>query len=144
MPDAWVVKCTGCGCTVNAKAVDSQAEATEPGKAEPAPQTAMMVTCACCWECYRYSTQHVFKGMPQPNENCRHWKARLAAEKNGNSTQQGKEPSGAVVVAATLTAAMLLRQELNDNEIKPVPRVVSKIDTSVRLAEMVLRHIKRR
>src|SRR5262249_33736665 len=87
VPDAWVVKCTGCGCTVNARAIDSQAEATEPGKAESAPRTAMMVTCACCWGSYRYPPGDAFKGTPRPNENCRYWKARVAAEKNGDTEQ---------------------------------------------------------
>jgi hypothetical protein len=126
---------------VNARAIDSQ---TNPSleKAEPAPSTAMMVTCACCWGCYRYSPHDAFKGRPQPNENCRYWKARLEVE-NG-SAKERKEPNGAVVVAATLTAAMLLREELKNHEIKPVPRVISRIDTAVRLAEMVAQHIRRK
>lgn len=74
----------------------------------------MMVTCACCWGCYRYSPHDAFKGMPQPNENCRYWKARLGTENSRAKGQQ--EPNGAVVVAATLTAAMFLREELTKKQ----------------------------
>ena len=125
---------------MNARAIDSQTNASLE-KAELAPSMAMMVTCACCWGCYRYSPHDAFKGMPQPNENCRHWKAKVAAE---NGQHREKEPNGAVIVAATLTAAMLLREELKNHEIKPVPRVISRIDTAVRLAEMVAQHVKRK
>lgn len=127
---------------MNARAVDTQVNASLE-KAEPAPSTAMMVTCACCWGCFRYSPHDAFKGMPQPNENCRHWKAKLAAEKNANEQHREKESTGAVIVAATLTAAMLLREEMRNHEIKPVPRVISRIDTAVRLAEMVAQHVRR-
>jgi len=105
----------------------------------------MMVTCACCWGCYRYSPHDVFKASPQPNLQCPHWKAKDKADRIANGEQRPeKEANGAVIVAATLTAAMLLRDELRNQEIKPVPKVISKIDTAARLAVMVAKHIKRR
>ena len=142
VPPAWVVKCTGCGCTVNAVAVDPQLNPALE-KAEPAPSTAMMVTCACCWGCYRYSPHDAFKGMPQPNEKCRYWKARLAVE-NEDAKPGEKEPSGAVIVAGSMIAAMLLRDELRADGIRSSPRVVSKIHTAVQLADMVAQHVKRK
>ena len=81
--------------------------------------------------------------MPQPNDNCRYWKARVAVENEGAKPGE-KEPSGAVIVAGSMIAAMLLRDELRADGIRSSPRVVSKIHTAVQLAEMVAQHVRRK
>ena len=126
-PRAWVVKCRKCGCIVTCRATDPQADHAEPEKAEPAPQHALIVTCSCCWSAFRYEPDDIFKGSPAPNTPCERY--RKAEAKNSN----------ALFLAASLIAAVRLNRE----EIKPSPAVYSKIADSVRLAEMIHKHIER-
>ena len=46
----------------------------------------------------------------------------------------------ALLIAASLIAAVRTARE---EEIKPIPRIVCKVDDSVRLAQMVLKRIER-
>jgi hypothetical protein len=127
LPTAWVVKCRKCGCIVTCRATDPQADHAQPDKAEPAPTQPLIVTCSCCWSAFRYEAEAMFKGSPAPNASCEQY--RKASSKNNN----------ALFLAASLIAAVRLNRE----EIKPSPAVQSKIADSVRLAEMVHKHIER-
>ena len=127
LPTAWVIKCRKCGCIVTCRATDPQADHAQPEKAESAPQQPLIVTCSCCWSAFRYEPDAIFKGSPAPNPSCEHY--RKAAAKNNN----------ALFLAASLIAAV----RLNRDEIKPSPMVQAKIADSVRLAEMVQKHIDR-
>jgi len=85
------------------------------------------VTCSCCWSAFRYEPDAIFKGSPEPNTACERY--RKAEGKNNN----------ALFLAASLIAAV----RLNRKEIKLSPVVQSKIADSVRLAEMIQRHLER-
>lgn len=126
-PSAWVVNCRKCGCIVTCRATEPQTDHAEPEKAEPAPQQALIVTCSCCWSAFRYDPDSIFKGSPAPNTSCDRY--RRIEDKNNN----------ALFLAASLIAAVRLNRE----EIKLTPVVQSKIADSVRLAEMVHKHIER-
>jgi hypothetical protein len=128
LPQAWVVKCKNCGCTVTCRAIDPQTEHSEPEKAEPPPSHPVIVSCSCCWSAYRYNSTDVFKGPPSPSIAClgsRKWDA------SGNNKEETK-PNAAILIAASLIAAVRLNRE----EIKS-PIVHSKIADSIRLAEMI-------
>jgi len=127
LPTAWVVKCKKCGCIVTCRATDPQGDHAQPEKSEPAPQQALIVTCSCCWSAFRYEPDAIFKGSPAPNTSCERY--RKAERKNNN----------ALFLAASLIAAVRLNRE----EIKLSPVVQSKIADSVRLAEMIHKHIER-
>src|SRR5947199_9655794 len=89
--EAWVVRCKGCSCTITAKAICSDAD-------EAAPTKAAEVLCACCNQPFNYHTTDIFRARPGPGLECERYKR--PAEKNGDK----KEPNGALLVAATLTA----------------------------------------
>jgi hypothetical protein len=125
LPVAWVVKCKKCGCTINCRAVDPQAEHSQPDKADPPPREAVIVTCSCCWVAYRYSPAEVFKGPPGPTQEC--------INRGRPSNKEEKQPNAVLLIAASLIAAVRLNRE----DIKPSPAVHSKIADSIRLAEMI-------
>lgn len=125
LPSAWVVNCKKCGCTVNCRAIDPQLEHSQPEKAESAPRETLTVTCSCCWTAYRYSPAEIFKGPPGPSNKC-----YIRREPN-NKVE--KTPNSALLVAASLIAAVRLNRE----EIRSSPTVHSKIAESIRLAEMI-------
>ena len=128
LPHAWVVKCKKCGCTVTCRAVDPQTEHSEPEKSEPPPAHSVIVACSCCWNAYRYSRADVFKGPPSPSIAC------LERRKgDARNNKEEKKPTGAILIAASLIAAVRLNRE----EIKSSPIVYSKIADSIRLAEMI-------
>ena|SRR6267154_2453081 len=129
LPSAWVVKCKKCGCTITCRAIDPQVEHSQPDKAEPPPKETVVVSCSCCWTAFRYSAVEVFKGSPCPSDNCRERKAGST----GSSKEETKRINNAILIAASLIAAVRLNRE----EIKPSPAVVSKIADSIRLAEMI-------
>jgi hypothetical protein len=129
LPTAWVVKCKKCGCTINCRAIDPQIEHAEPEKAEPPPQDTVIVTCSCCWAAYRYSPAEVFKGQPGPSSNC----CDRGKPNHPNNKEEEKKPNAALLIAASLIAAVRLNRE----EIKSSPIVYSKIADSIRLAEMI-------
>jgi hypothetical protein len=124
-PLAWVVKCKKCGCTINCRAIDPQAEHSQPDKADPPPHDPVIVTCACCWAAYRYSPGEVFKGPPGPSDRC--------IERGKPNNKEEKQPNAVLLIAASLIAAVRLNRE----DIKPSPAVHSKIADSIRLAEMI-------
>lgn len=126
LPKAWVVNCKKCGCTINCRAVDPQAEHSQADKADPAPQESVIVSCACCWSAFRYSPAEIFKGSPGPSQNC-YDRGKPAKEK------EEERPSAVLLLAASLIAAVRLNRE----EIKPSPVVYSKIADSIRLAKMI-------
>ena len=128
LPHAWVVRCKNCGCTVTCRAVDPQTEHSEPEKCEPPPAHSVIVACSCCWTAYRYSRADVFKGPPSPSTAC------LENRKgDARSNKEEKKPNAAILIAASLIAAVRLSRE----EIKSSPIVCSKIADSIRLAEMI-------
>lgn len=129
LPSAWVVKCKKCGCTVTCRAIDSQREHAEPEKSEPPPDDTVIVTCSCCWTAYRYNPTEVFKGPPSPGAGC----ARNRTSKLPNNNKDAKSLNSALLIAASLIAAVRLNRE----EIKSSPAVYTKIADSIRLAEMI-------
>lgn len=138
LPEAWVVKCTNCGCTVNCRAVDPQLEHSQPDNREPRPGHAVVVSCSCCWSAYRYSPENIFKGSPHPNQACIARRAR-EKEKNQSPQQNGDRSKGALLIAASMIAAVRLHKE----EIKSSPKVHSNIADSITLAEMILKRLER-
>lgn len=135
-----MVTCKKCGCTVTCRAIDPQAEHSEPEKAEPPPAHPVIVSCSCCWTAFRYGPSEVFKGQPSPNDTCtvvRGWKGKNN-HNNHNNKEEGKT-KGAILIAASLIAAV----RLNKEEIKPSPVVCSKIADSIRLAEMIQAKLQR-
>lgn len=125
LPTAWVVRCTGCGCTVTCQAIDPQAEHTEPERVEAAaPRDSRVVTCSCCWQAYRYAASDIFRGEPKPSTRC------AARKRIGNG--DGKV-DGALLVAASVIAAV----RLNKEEIRNTPKVQYAVGESVQLARMV-------
>jgi hypothetical protein len=73
----------------------------------------------------RYGPSEVFKGAPGPSSKCR--------EQKDHSNQESKKTNNAILIAASLIAAVRLNRE----EIKSSPSVSSKIDESIRLAKMI-------
>ena len=125
LPKAWVVRCKKCGCTINCRAIDPQGEHSQPDRADPPPQDSVIVTCSCCWTAFRYSAAEVFKDSPGPSSNC--------YERAKPNIKEEKKPDAAVLIAASLIAAVRLNRE----EIKSSPAVQSKIADSIRLAQMI-------
>ncbi len=130
LPSAWVVKCKKCSCTITCRSIDPQLEHSQPDKSDPPPKDSVSVSCSCCWTAFRYSPGEVFKGGPCPSNNCREHKA-------GNN-KEGKNVNNAILIAASLIAAVRLNRE----EIRPSPVVSSKIADSIRLAEMILARLQ--
>ncbi|SRR5579871_1064615 len=133
MPQAWVVRCKKCSCTITCRAIDPQTEHSEPDKAEPPPSYAVVVACSCCWSAFRYASTEVFKGQPAPSNTCPERRSREANNK------EEKKPNTALLVAASLIAAVRLHKE----EVKSSPSVQSKIADSIRLAEMIQSRLQR-
>jgi hypothetical protein len=132
LPEAWVVKCTKCRCTVTCRAVDPQEEHINPAGREFHPTSALVVTCSCCWSAYRYPADEIFRGSPAPSVECAARRQReLTRNRSGSDKEQVSK--GTLLVAASLIAAVRLRSE----EIKSSPAVQSKIADSIRLAEMI-------
>lgn len=132
LPEAWVVKCAKCRCTVTCRAVDPQEEHTNPASRESRPNTALVVTCSCCWNAYRYSAEEIFKGTPGPSAECAARRQRELA-RNRSVSEKEQVSKGTLLVAASLIAAVRLKGE----EIKSSPAVHSKIVDSIALARMI-------
>lgn len=132
LPEAWVVKCAKCHCTITCRAVDPQEEHTNPAIRESRPSSALVVSCSCCWSAYRYPAEDIFRASPGPSVDCAARRQReLARNRSGSDKEQVSK--GTLLVAASLIAAVRLRSE----EIKSSPAVHSKIADSIRLAEMI-------
>jgi len=134
LPEAWVVKCQKCGCTVNCRAIDPQAEHVQPEKSEPAPKDHVIVTCSCCWSAFRYRPSAIFKASPSPSNACPE-RRKMESLRNGSE----KKPNAALLIAASVIAAVRLNRE----EIRPSPSVTAKIADSIRLAEMIQARLQR-
>jgi len=128
LPNAWVVMCKKCACTITCRAIDPQSEHADPDKSEPAPPHPVIVSCSCCWTAFRYSPAEVFKGRPTPSNRC----SQHQTVEAGNN-QEEKRWNAAILIAASFIAAV----RLNKEEIKPSPSVTAKIVDSIRLAEMI-------
>jgi hypothetical protein len=135
LPHAWVVRCKKCSCTITCRAVDPQTEHAEPDKSEPAPQHPVIVSWSCCWTAFRYSPTEVFKGQPSPSNTC----SEHRREEPGQVNQEEKRSNAAILIAASLIAAVRLNRE----EIRPSPSVTAKIADSIRLAEMIQARLRR-
>jgi hypothetical protein len=121
---AWVVTCKVCRCVITCFAIDPQ---LEHGKSEIGPPAhSAVLTCPCCWGAYRYSGLDIVRGRPRRSPACRR-------------KQQRPPISGALLVAASIVAAIRLRGE----PIERTSKVVATIHDSVRLAEMVLAQLER-
>ncbi len=131
LPVAWVVRCRKCSCTVTCRALDPQREHAEPQNAEPPPQYPVIVTCSCCLSAFRYDPSSVFRASPARGPSC---------ERSSNGSKEPEKKSAALLVAASLIAAVRLNRE----EIKSSPAVRSKIGDSIRLAEMIQHQLEHR
>src|SRR4249920_2887390 len=82
-------------------------------KAEPAPQHPVIVTCSCCCTAFRYSAGEVFKGQPSPNSTCSERPRAEAGTKGAapHNKEEEKKPNGAILIAASLIAAVRLNRE---------------------------------
>jgi hypothetical protein len=125
LPKAWVVKCKKCSCTITCRAIDAQGEHSHPDSADPPPHGSVIVTCSCCWVAYRYSPAEIFKDSPGPSSHC--------YDRGRPYIKEGKKPNAAILIAASLIAAVRLNRE----DIKSSPVVHAKIADSIRLAEMI-------
>jgi hypothetical protein len=119
MSSPWVITCKGCNCVIICFATDPQVEHMHPE--EKPPGESAQVTCSCCWKTYRYSGEDIARGTPRQNAAC--GRLRLPAK-----------PDGALLVAASIVAAIRLRGQ----EIKPSPKLTIVVNDSVALARMVL------
>ena len=124
---AWVVECVGCKCLIVACGIDPQ---DEHGKPIPpaSPLSSAVITCPCCNSDYRYAGDRIFRDKPKRNPLCLR---RQPAQTNDKM-------DGAVVVAASIVAAIRLRGE----PIKRSPKVVSTVADSIHLARMVVENMK--
>lgn len=125
-PEAWVVRCTGCGCVITCFATDPQAEQLSNQEASPPYKGAVHVTCSCCWKVFGYLEEAIFRGKPRQSEQCR------------RAGQQTK-PDSAMLVAAGTIAAIRLRGE----PVQPSPKLKSVIHDAVSLARLVLAEIQK-
>lgn len=133
LPEAWVVRCKKCSCTVNCRAIDPQTEHSNPELRDPAPRVHLVVSCACCWSPFRYAPTEIFKGHPARSPTCPVQKAA-----NGTQARKDDKTNGAMLVAASLIAAV----RLGRNEVKPSPVLHSTIVDSVHLAGLILKKLQ--
>lgn len=124
MSSPWVVECKGCRCFITCFAVDPQAEHMKQADAPPA-QSAL-VTCSCCWKTYRYAGEQIGRGNPKQNPGC------------ACKWPSGK-PDGALLVAASIVAAIRLRGQ----EITPSPKLNAVVYDSILLARMIAVQLQR-
>jgi hypothetical protein len=122
---SWVVTCTACKCVITCFAIDPQAEHGRELSPVP-PQGSCVLQCPCCDSAYRYTAVDMKRGVPKRNSLC-------------NRQSQRQPLNGAVLVAATMVAAMRLRGE----PVTPSPKVVSVVSDSIALARMVLARMER-
>lgn len=122
---AWVVTCRTCKCIIVAFARDPQAEHGTTESVLP-PANSCVLECMRCGSAYRYTGADFVDGVPKRNAAC--------------LRKQGKQSmDGAVVVAATIVAAIRLR----DEPIRQSPKVVSTVADSIQLARMVMARLER-
>jgi hypothetical protein len=107
-------------------AIDPQAEHLKEVDGPP-PLTSALVTCSCCWQTYRYAGKQITRGTPMKNPARARRKARES------------KAEGAVIVAATIAAAIRLR----GIDIKPSPKLTAVVKDSVELARRVLAEVQR-
>ena len=138
LPEAWVVKCANCDCTVNARAVDPQVEHADPDHRERAPSGTLVVACSCCWSAYRYPAEEVFRGTPHPSQACKIRRGREQERNTVRATPGDSKSKGALLIAASLIAAV----RLNKEQIKSSPVVHAKIADSIALAQMILKRLE--
>lgn len=90
------------------------------------PQQSAIVDCPCCESAYRYSGKQIIRGSPQKSQNCKR--------------RPAKKPDGAVLIAASIVAAVRLRGQ----EIHPSPKLNDVVHDSILLARTILRELERR
>src|SRR5579859_5985027 len=113
---AWVVTCVGCKCVITCFAIDPQLEhGKNEGEIGP-PAPSAVLACPCCGGAYRYSGSAISRGTARRSPMC-------------HRKQQRPPISGALVVAASIVAAIRLR----GGEVRPSPRLTSTIRDSVSL-----------
>jgi hypothetical protein len=122
MSSAWVVKCKGCKCVITCFAIDPQVDHMQ--HAQGPPRTSAIVDCPCCSNAFRYQGNDIERGEARRNPAC------LAKR---------RPLDGAVLVAATICAAIRLRGQ----EVKPSPKVNAVVSDSVQLVRMVLARLEK-
>jgi hypothetical protein len=126
---SWIVTCTACKCLITCCAIDPQAEHGRDLSPVP-PLSSAVLQCPCCDGAYRYTGADMTRGVPRRNPSCEQRRLRQPA---------GGKLDGAVLIAATMVAAMRLRGE----EVKSSPKVTATVADSIALARMVLARMER-
>ena len=123
--EAWVVECTGCKCLIVCCGIDPQ---VEHGQTKPAtaPISSTVLNCPCCNSDYRYGSKDIIRGNPKRNPAC-------------SRKHQPPKRDGAVVIAASIVAAIRLRGEAITNS----PKVTAAVSDSLQLARMVMARLER-
>jgi len=125
--EAWVVECAGCKCLIVACGIDPQDEHGKPKPTET-PLKSAVLNCPCCNSDYRYAGGSIMRGRPKRNPAC-----------VGRNEQPRPKQDGAVVIAASIVAAIRLRGE----PVAHSPKVMATISDSVQLARMVIAKLER-
>ncbi len=125
---AWVVTCEACKCVIVAFARDPQLEHGK-GEALLPPANSCVLECLCCGSVYRYTGADFVAGVPKRNPACLRKEAK----------PQGQPMNGALLVAASVVAAIRLRGA----DIRESPKLNSTIYDSISLARMVLSRLEK-
>lgn len=121
--EAWVVECAGCKCILVCFAGDPQSE--HGRNAVGPPSDSAVLACICCGSSYRYGAKDIKRGVPKRNP------VRLR--------KQAPKQDGALLIAASIVAAIRLRGE----PITHSPKVVATVADSLQLARMVMARLER-
>ena len=125
--EACIVECAGCKCLIVACGIDPQ---DEHGRSQPTvtPLKSAVLNCPCCNGDYRYAGDSIMRGRPKRNPSCL-----------GRKEQPRPKQDGALVIAASIVAAIRLRGE----PITRSPKVVSTVGDALNLARMVMDSLER-
>lgn len=125
-----MVECARCKCIITCVAIDPQDEHGKPKPIAP-PMGSAVLQCPCCDGPYRYRAVDMRRGVPRRNPACE--------QRRMGQQPVGRKLDGAVLIAATIVAAMRLRGE----DVKPSPKVTATVVDSIALARMVLARMER-
>jgi len=137
LPNALIIRCKKCSCTINCRANDPQTQQSDTARSKPPPQEPVIVSYSCCWSAFRYNPAEVFKGQPSPSNACS--ERRKIENASNNPNDKENRQNAAILIDASFIAAVRLNRE----EIKPSPSVTAKISDSIRLAEMIQARLQR-
>jgi hypothetical protein len=120
--EAWVVECADCKCVIVCFACDPQSE--HGRNVVGPPGDSAVLQCLCCGSTYRYGAKDIGRGVLKRNPAC--------------LRKQAPKPDGALLIAASIVAAIRLRGE----PITHSPKVASTVADSLQLARMVMARLE--